>query len=163
MSHGQANAEICTDVPPVLTCNHEQPIIYPINTQIALRHEALGRNTGFGIADDGAPGYTLQAGHSHGVAIGWSEELTAHTECAGTMQRGGEGGRHERVMTPAMQVRRLTPLECERLQRFPDGYTDIPGASDTARYKALGNSMACNVMALLGERINEIGQLDDHD
>lgn len=39
-------------------------------------------------------------------------------------------------------VRRLTPLECERLQGFPDGWTDIPGASDSARYKALGNSVA---------------------
>ena len=39
-------------------------------------------------------------------------------------------------------IRRLTPLECERLQGFPDGWTDIPGASDTARYKALGNSIA---------------------
>ena len=39
-------------------------------------------------------------------------------------------------------IRRLTPLECERLQGFPDGWTDIPGASDTARYKALGNSVA---------------------
>ena len=39
-------------------------------------------------------------------------------------------------------VRRLTPTECERLQNFPDGWTDIPGASDTARYKALGNSIA---------------------
>ena len=39
-------------------------------------------------------------------------------------------------------VRRLTPTECERLQGFPTGWTDIPGASDTARYKALGNSIA---------------------
>ncbi len=38
-------------------------------------------------------------------------------------------------------IRRLTPLECERLQGFPDGWTDIPGASDSARYKALGNSV----------------------
>jgi len=40
------------------------------------------------------------------------------------------------------RVRRLTPLECERLQGFPDYWTDIPGASDTARYKAIGNSVA---------------------
>lgn len=40
------------------------------------------------------------------------------------------------------RIRRLTPLECERLQGFPDGWTDIPGASDSARYKALGNSVA---------------------
>lgn len=39
-------------------------------------------------------------------------------------------------------VRRLTPTECERLQGFPDGWTDIEGASDTARYRALGNSIA---------------------
>lgn len=39
-------------------------------------------------------------------------------------------------------IRRLTPLECERLQGFPDGWTDIPGASDSPRYKALGNSVA---------------------
>ena len=35
-------------------------------------------------------------------------------------------------------IRRLTPLECERLQGYPDGWTDVPGASDSARYKALG-------------------------
>ena len=39
-------------------------------------------------------------------------------------------------------IRRLTPLECERLQGFPDGWTNIPNASDSARYKALGNSVA---------------------
>ena len=39
-------------------------------------------------------------------------------------------------------IRYLTPLECERLQGFPDHWTDIPGASDAARYKALGNSVA---------------------
>lgn len=49
-------------------------------------------------------------------------------------------------------VRRLTPLECERLQGFPDGWTDIPGASDSARYKALGNSVAipCVIFVLRG-------------
>ena len=39
-------------------------------------------------------------------------------------------------------IRRLTPLECERLQGFPDGWTDLPSGSDSARYKALGNSVA---------------------
>lgn len=59
-------------------------------------------------------------------------------------------------MIYGMGVRRLTPLECERLQGFPDGWTDIPGASDTARYKALGNSMAVPVMRWIGERIERI-------
>ena len=43
---------------------------------------------------------------------------------------------------PPLLIRRLTPLECERLQGFPDGWTDLPGTSDSARYKALGNSVA---------------------
>ena len=49
-------------------------------------------------------------------------------------------------------IRRLTPLECERLQGFPDGWTALPGASDSARYKALGNSVAvpCVVFVLRG-------------
>jgi DNA (cytosine-5)-methyltransferase 1 len=60
-------------------------------------------------------------------------------------------------------VRRLTPLECERLQGFPDGYTDIEfkgkPAPDGARYKALGNSMCVNVMRWIGERIQMAEEL----
>jgi len=52
-----------------------------------------------------------------------------------------------------LTVRRLTPRECERLQGFPDDYTLIPGAKDTPRYKALGNSMAVPVMRWIFERI----------
>ena len=44
--------------------------IYPINTQIATRHNALGENTGFGIGADGDPAFTLQQAHSHAVAVG---------------------------------------------------------------------------------------------
>ena len=50
-------------------------------------------------------------------------------------------------------IRRLTPLECERLQGFPDGWTDIPGASDSARYKALGNSVAILCVEFIMSRI----------
>jgi site-specific DNA-cytosine methylase len=60
----------------------------------------------------------------------------------------------------AMAVRRLTPVECERLQGFPDNYTDIKSKSkptpDGPRYKALGNSMAVPVMAWIGQRIQEV-------
>ena len=54
-----------------------------------------------------------------------------------------------------MAVRRLTPVECERLQGFPDNYTNIPKAADGNRYKAIGNSMAVPVMRWIGERINQ--------
>jgi len=96
-------------------------------------------------------------------AIAWSEELTASVDVAGTIQRGGSGGRHDGVMEPTSTVRRLTPVECERLQGFPDNFTAIPwrkkGAEDCPdgpRYKALGNSMAVPVMRWIGERIRLI-------
>jgi DNA (cytosine-5)-methyltransferase 1 len=83
-------------------------------------------------------------------SVAWSGELTASTDIAGTLQRGGEGGRMDGVMTPQMAVRRLTPRECERLQGFPDDYTLVEYrgklAADGPRYKALGNSMAVPVM-----------------
>jgi len=52
-------------------------------------------------------------------------------------------------------IRRLTPLECERLQGFPDGWTDIEGASDSARYKALGNSVYWDkaIMLMVGTKM----------
>lgn len=50
-------------------------------------------------------------------------------------------------------VRRLTPLECERRQGFPDGWSDIPGASDSDRYKALGNSVAIPCVEFIMSRI----------
>lgn len=58
----------------------------------------------------------------------------------------------------AMRVRRLTPTECERLQGFPDGWTQVPyrnkPAADGPRYKAIGNSMAVPVMAWIGQRLD---------
>ena len=62
-----------------------------------------------------------------------------------------------------MAVRRLTPVECERLQGFPDNYTGIQpkgkATPDGPRYKALGNSMAVPVMAWIGKRIQEVEQM----
>ena len=62
---------------------------------------------------------------------------------------------HSHAVATSMAVRRLTPRECERLQGFPDDYTNIPGAADGPRYKALGNSMAVPVMAWIGKRIKK--------
>jgi DNA (cytosine-5)-methyltransferase 1 len=95
--------------------------------------------------------------------IAWSGELTASTSIAGTLQRGGEGGRADGVMTPLMAVRRLTPRECERLQGFPDDYTLVEYrgklAADGPRYRALGNSMAVPVMRWIGQRIAAVHEI----
>jgi DNA (cytosine-5)-methyltransferase 1 len=63
-------------------------------------------------------------------------------------------GAHPPAITQAMAVRRLTPIECERLQGFPDNYTKIADKTpDGSRYKALGNSWAVPVVRWIGERI----------
>jgi DNA (cytosine-5)-methyltransferase 1 len=93
-------------------------------------------------------------------AIAWDEELNASIDVSGTLLRGGQGGRRDGVPS-AMQVRRLTPVECERLQGFPDFYTAIPwrkkpaeDCPDGPRYKALGNSWAVPVVRWIGQRID---------
>jgi DNA (cytosine-5)-methyltransferase 1 len=128
------------------------------NSYIAFSAKDYGSD-----ADDIAP--TLRSmghdgSHANGggqAAVAWTQELTASTDIAGTLQRGGEGGRADGVMTSQMAVRRLTPRECERLQGFPDDYTLVEYrgklASDGPRYKALGNSMAVPVMRWIGQRI----------
>ena len=97
--------------------------------------------------------------------------LVSTFKVRGGCEGGGKGylGSEEKAFTVSatqdqqvftnMAVRRLTPTECERLQGFPDGYTNVPfrkkPASDGPRYKALGNSWAVPVVAWIGKRIND--------
>ena len=78
--------------------------------------------------------------------------------------RAASGGSSRSYALNEMSVRRLTPVECERLQGFPDDYTLIPYrnrmAADGPRYKAMGNSMAVPVMRWIGERISEVEAYD---
>lgn len=82
---------------------------------------------------------------------------TIQGEVSATMTADMAGPTHSgpKIMQN-MAVRRLTPTECERLQGFPDNYTNIPKAADGNRYKALGNSMAVPVMKWIGERIERL-------
>lgn len=77
-----------------------------------------------------------------------------------TLSAADSGSNRTPNLMNGMKVRRLTPMECERLQGFPDGYTLIPvngkPAADGPRYKALGNSMAVPVMHWIGERIQAV-------
>lgn len=82
------------------------------------------------------------------------------TDIAGTLKRGGSVPIIA-TAAPEYVVRKLTPIECERLQGFPDNHTDVPWrgsehAPDTKRYKAIGNSMAVPVMRMIGERIETV-------
>jgi DNA (cytosine-5)-methyltransferase 1 len=133
------------------------------NVPIALAGNTIGRQpmnggNGNGFTENG-PMYTLTKTDVHGVAlpISWDSELNPNVDKMGTLMRGGQGGRMDGVMQTNMKVRRLTPIECERLQGFPDNYTNIKkDCPDGHRYKALGNSMAVPVMKWIGQRINEL-------
>ena len=80
---------------------------------------------------------------------------TENGDLCGTLQKGTSGSSINSIhpIRNGLLIRRLTPLECERLQGFPDGWTDIPGASDSARYKALGNSVAIPCVEFIMGRI----------
>lgn len=133
------------------------------------------------IVGDGTLSGAL-ANHPHMVASGSGsdpiamDDLNAHTaicrNVCPTLKCGGDGATvasevaDEYVGANPMLVRRLTPLECERLQGFPDGHTLIgwkgkpaEECPDGPRYKAIGNSMAVPVMRWIGRRIAAV---DEH-
>jgi DNA (cytosine-5)-methyltransferase 1 len=75
-----------------------------------------------------------------------SDRIRINADTAATLQSGGGGGGAKTgLYMQQYGVRRLTPVECERLQSFPDGWTQ-PSGSDSARYKAMGNAVTVNVV-----------------
>lgn len=142
MATGQANAEITADLSPTLNCNHEQPIVFygisAHNSKAMLSdnpHSGIYRADTARTLDNNGGNPACNQG---GILImqPYTTSEVAHT------LRANHG-----------YARRFTPLECERLQGFPDGWTDIgewtdskaklhKESSDTARYRALGNSIA---------------------
>lgn len=129
----------------------------------ALRTNPLSGPGGIGVQAEHA--YTLEArAEVQAVAVSLrGRDGGATAELGGDIQNclraSGGGGDKPHVLT-AMQVRRLTPTECERLQGFPDDYTAIPWRGkpadqcpDGPRYRSLGNSWAVPNVRWIGERI----------
>ncbi|ECG6338325.1 Dam family site-specific DNA-(adenine-N6)-methyltransferase [Salmonella enterica subsp. enterica serovar Poona] len=185
MAHGQGGAEIKTDdSAPTLTCNHEAPIVFS------------STGAGFWSEEPGTLRAREQESHEHLAVLAFPAYMssTQYASAEGVVNDGlvsgllSAGGGNLDQGYPAiingMSVRRLTPLECERLQGFPDFHTLIPVnkrntliadelaylrehfpdmpeeeahrlAADGPRYKALGNSMAVPVMRWIGKRIIE--------
>jgi DNA (cytosine-5)-methyltransferase 1 len=104
---------------------------------------------------------TLTASQNSGVAQFvdvYNQTIDGQISATMTMACGGSNTSGPKIMQ-SMAVRRLTEVECERLQGFPDNYTNIrENCPSGARYKALGNSMAVPVMRWIGERINQYEQ-----
>jgi DNA (cytosine-5)-methyltransferase 1 len=120
-----------------------------------------GQHPNAAIAEDQAPTLTSAMGDGGGHVPIVAPTLTASNDPSRSPQSTEITGQVAAVYATTMAVRRLTPVECERLQGFPDGYTDIPWRSkeqspDGLRYKAMGNSMAVPCMKWIGQRIMEI-------
>ncbi|MEZ6855016.1 DNA (cytosine-5-)-methyltransferase [Halodesulfovibrio aestuarii] len=121
-----------------------------------------GAGNGLGINQSGIS-YTLTSGDRHAVAFhGAQDPCPSGT----TFHPVGRNQGQEVCFTDGLRVRRLTPIECERLQGFPDNYTRISWRGkpveqcpDGHRYEALGNSMAVPVMHWLGKRIQMVERI----
>jgi DNA (cytosine-5)-methyltransferase 1 len=110
----------------------------------------LTPNGGRGGIGVGAVAYSIQAGAARENPESGPDGVGVQADVAYTLE-----ARQEVQAVAHMAVRRLTPREAERLQGFPDNYTNIPGAADGPRYKTLGNSFAVPVVAWIGRRIKE--------
>ena len=103
------------------------------------------QNGGNGIGYQADLAYTLTATDHHAVFSRQRVDIFKDGEVTSTQSARQHKDATDLVLQGTDQprlIRRLTPLECERPQGFPDGWTDIPNASDSSRYKALGNSVA---------------------
>ena len=135
--------------------NQVSSVCYAIAGNIIGREPENGGHH-LGVEDDGAM-FTLTTADRHAVCMADDTARAAVDEdLAGTLKCGG--------MPPTVAydyiVRRLMPVECERLQGFPDGWTDLGGGTpDAPRYKACGNSMAVPVIRHIGRRIEAVDSI----
>ena len=131
---------------------------------IAFNPQAVGKQTTLGANSSHAA--TLSGSQTQAIAFDLAQITSAANRTraepglpASSMAKGSR-----MHVAQTMAVRRLTPLECEKLQGFPDGWTDVPyrgkSAADGPRYRAIGNSMAVNVMRWIGERIAQVAEID---
>ena len=101
-------------------------------------------------------GSNMKADHTfiiHNKYGGFGEKkLRKFTDYSPTI-RTPKGGGHIPDVVEGMRIRRLTPIECERLQGFPDDWTE--GVSDTQRYKCLGNVVTTNVVMVIGNKLKQ--------
>ena len=141
---------------------------FPINSMVIGKNVKVGDRQTTGIGNAGDPLPTISSAHHHAVAV--AENIIGRKENTGA---NGTGAQVELAYTQNAtgvmgvsvntSVRRLLPVECERLMGFPDNWTRIPwrGKSaedcpDSPRYKACGNSMCVNVMRWIGMRIENV-------
>ena len=139
----------------------EDDDVYCIVGNIIDRQPENGGN-GCGYQENLA--YTITTVDRHAVFARQRVDEFKEDDIASTQSARQSKDATDLVVEPNRQyaqlIRRLTPLECERLQGFPDGWTDIPGASDSARYRALGNSVAIPCVEFIMKSLREVTELE---
>lgn len=155
------------NLPLVAAPQPEDPSVIGITGNAIDRQPQNGGN-GIGVSEEGVA-FTLTATDRHAVfsrqrvdvfkegEVVSTESARQHKDATDLVYQATVGaltrsdchgpnnqyvGQDKLVVEGPLLIRRLTPLECERLQGFPDLWTALPGAADSARYKALGNSVA---------------------
>ena len=101
---------------------------------------ADGVSTTLQTSKDSVPIVVDRNGTSSTITAAWAKGVSLKAD-------------HGRFVIDDMRLRNITPEEAEKLQGFPVGWTDIPGATKSKRYAALGNSMSLNVLEWIAERI----------
>ena len=134
--------------------------VYCIVGNIIDRQPENGGN-GCGYQENLA--YTITTVDRHAVYARQRVDKFKNDDIASTQSARQAKNATDLVVEPDRQhaqlIRRLTPLECERLQGFPDDWTNIPGASDSARYRALGNSVAIPCVEFIMRSLKEVASL----
>jgi len=130
------------------TGGNNVPMIMPCLTPDRLEKRQHGRR----FKPDGEPSFTLTGQDIHGIMIANTLDRDGYLR-TGARPRD-ENGKPQLLPIGYRRIRRLTPVECERLQGFPDGWTE--GVSDTQRYKLLGNAVTTNVIEFLGQHLSSL-------
>lgn len=150
LSSGQANSELSQTVFPTLTKLHEAPIVFDLQQITSPNNRSK--------VYPGQPCPTLTKGSDICISFNGKQHAVSGQEVSGTIDAHHFG--MSSCVLHSNTIRRITPVEAERLQGFPDGYTAIKGAKtpDGPRYSALGNSIAVPVLAWIGQRIENLSK-----
>ena len=161
-----SNANVTEDIAPTLKSSQQSPsVAYPIQDG----REIEKHQNGFGVASDGEPSYTLDQTGAQSVAYSVREDAKAntfsateldHANALSALRPSPQSHHAQMFIAQPMAVRRLTPLECERLMGWPDDHTrwkaDGTEQADSHRYRQCGNGVASPVARWVAGHIAKV-------
>ena len=172
-NHGvDARVRESSEISPTVTARYgtgggNTPLVQEPNEVYCIVGNIIDRqpeNGGNGCGYQENLAYTITTVDRHAVYARQRVDEFKNDDIASTQSARQAKDATDLVVEPDRQhaqlIRRLTPLECERLQGFPDDWTNIPGASDSARYRALGNSVAIPCVEFIMRSLKEASSIE---